>query len=135
MGVVIGDATVTKFSYIEYQAMVLCLAGTICVGMLGIEITMNRFQMLPLLFPGVFSVRERRFYFFDVDVSNGQVAGKLRTHAKMLCRMTLVVVLSYLWQHCVMITETTVGTKFPQEQCDRGLDCFASEVHFMTLFT
>jgi len=135
MGVIIGESSVTAFSYIEYQAIVLILAGIMCVGMIGIELTMNRFQMLPLLFPGVFSVRERRFYFFELDVTNGKVAEQLRSHAKMLARMTLVVVMSYLWQHCVISTETAVGNHFPKKQCDMGLDCFASEVHFVTLFT
>lgn len=134
MGVLIGESTVTDLSYFEYQAIVLCLAGTICVGMIGIEITMNRFQMLPIIFPGVFSVRERRFYFYEVDVTNGAVAEKLRSHAKMLIRMTLIVVMSYLWQHCVISTETIVGLEFPKEQCDKGYDCFASEVHLMTFF-
>jgi hypothetical protein len=106
-----------------------------CLGIIAIELLMHRLQSLPLLFPGVFSVRERRFYFFELDVTNGTVAEKLRSHAKMLVRMIVVVVLSFLWQHCVISTETVVGTKFPKDQCDKGLDCFASEVHFMTLFT
>merc|ERR1712113_6715 len=95
--------------------------------------SMNRFQMLPLLLPGVFSIRERRFFFFDIDVTNGAVAEKLRSHAKNLARMILCVVLSYLWHHCVIHTETRVGIKFPLKECQVELDCFASKVRFMTL--
>jgi len=51
----------------------------------------------------------------------------------MLVRMILCVVLSYLWQQCVIHTETKVGVTFPKRQCQAELDCFASEVHFMTL--
>lgn len=129
----LGDSSVTKFSFLEYQAIVLCLAGTICLGMMAIEVSMSRFQVLPLLLPGVFSIRERRFFFYDIDVTNGALAAKLRSHAKMLARMTLCLVLSYLWQQCVIRTETRVGVKFPHQQCEDNLDCFASEVHFMTL--
>mmetsp|Transcript_6466 Transcript_6466/g.15338 ORF Transcript_6466/g.15338 Transcript_6466/m.15338 type:complete len:374 (+) Transcript_6466:87-1208(+) len=113
----------------------LCLAGIICMGLLAIELTMNRFQVLPLLFPGMFSVRERRFYFFDYLVSNVAEANHLRRQAKMLCRMTLCVVLSYLWQHCVMDTTQQVGREFPRKECNDGKDCYASELHFMTLLS
>eukprot|EP00404_Azadinium_spinosum_P022480 CAMPEP_0180614028 /NCGR_PEP_ID=MMETSP1037_2-20121125/31205_1 /TAXON_ID=632150 /ORGANISM="Azadinium spinosum, Strain 3D9" /LENGTH=356 /DNA_ID=CAMNT_0022633727 /DNA_START=51 /DNA_END=1121 /DNA_ORIENTATION=+ len=106
-----------------------------CIGLLAIELMLNRFQVLPLLFPGMFSIREKRFYFFDFDISDVMVAEKLRGHAKMLVRCALCVVLSYLWQHCVLETSQHVGTNFPVEACDAGKDCFASELHFTTLFS
>mmetsp|Transcript_28302 Transcript_28302/g.64093 ORF Transcript_28302/g.64093 Transcript_28302/m.64093 type:complete len:377 (-) Transcript_28302:141-1271(-) len=133
MGFLFGNDNHTQFSYVEYQAFMVALAAIIVVGLLAIEFTMNRFQVLPLLFPGMFSVRERRFYFFDFDVSNGAMAGRLRSHAKTLVRMTLCMVLSYLWQHCVMDTTQRVGTEFPQSQCSEMADCWTSELHFITL--
>lgn len=134
MGVLIGEANVTRFSYLEYQAIMVCLAAIICCGLVAIELTMNRFQVLPLLFPGMFSIRERKFYFFDYLVDNGPMAGRLRSQAKMLMRMTLCVVLSYLWQYCVMDTGQQVGTEFPVQECREEKDCFASNLHFITLF-
>eukprot|EP00929_Paragymnodinium_shiwhaense_P082073 TRINITY_DN43105_c0_g1_i3.p1 TRINITY_DN43105_c0_g1~~TRINITY_DN43105_c0_g1_i3.p1 ORF type:complete len:390 (+),score=73.34 TRINITY_DN43105_c0_g1_i3:65-1171(+) len=90
-------------------------------------------KVLPLIFPGMFSVRDRRFYFFNFDISDGALGKRLRADAKMLIRMTLCIVLSYLWQHCVLVTTTQVGTEFPTKQCAETADCFASELHFLTL--
>jgi hypothetical protein len=124
-----------KFTYYEYQAMMLSLAGTICTSLFIIEIAMRRFQVLPLLFPGMFSIRERRFYFFNFDISDGTLGKKIRSEAKMLIRITICVVLSYLWEHCVLETKQLVGTKFPKEECEQDLDCFASKLHFVTFFS
>jgi len=53
----------------------------------------------------------------------------------MLIRMTICVVLSYLWQHCVLETTQKVGNEFPVTECEDGHDCFASKLHFNTFFT
>lgn len=132
MGILIGGGDVTRFSYIEYQALMLCLAALMCMGLVAIEFTMRRFQVLPLLFPGMFSIREREFYFFDLAASDGGKRDQLRAQAKMLLRMTLCVVLSYLWQRCVLETTQQVGTEFPHDQCEVEADCFASALHYMT---
>jgi len=52
----------------------------------------------------------------------------------MVVRMTICLVLSYLWQHCVLETSQQVGTEFPTAECDKGADCFASDLHFITFF-
>lgn len=134
MAFLFGSSTEARFSYIEYQAIMLFLAGMMVVSLVAVEIALTRFQVLPLLFPGMFSVRERRFYCFSFDLSDGAIGKKIRAEAKMLIRMTLCLVLSYLWQHCVLQTSQDVGVEFPTSQCERGHDCFASELHFVTLF-
>uniref|UniRef100_A0A7S2QF78 Uncharacterized protein n=1 Tax=Zooxanthella nutricula TaxID=1333877 RepID=A0A7S2QF78_9DINO len=107
---------------------------TMCLGLVVVEFTLNRFPVLTVLFPGMFAIRERRFYFFDVEVVDIAIGTKLRDNARMIVRATLCVVLSYLWQHCVLSTEQVVGTNFPENQCLDGQDCFASELHFLTVF-
>jgi len=124
-----------QFSWIEYQALMLCLAGVICTALFFVEIALSRFQVLPLLFPGMFSVRDRRFYFYNFDISDGGQGKRIRAEAKMVVRMTICLVLSYLWQHCVLETSQQVGTEFPTTQCDIGADCFASDLHFITFFS
>jgi hypothetical protein len=127
--------TTVRFTYLEYQLMMLCLAGTMCLSLVAIELIMKRYQVLPLLFPGMFSIRGRRLYFFDNDVDDVGMAKKLRGEAKQLMRIVLFVVLSYLWQHCVLATHQSFGKEFPREQCDRDMDCFSSELHVATFFT
>jgi len=132
--VIFGESS-PQFSWIEYQALMLCLAGVICTSLFFVEIALNRFQVLPLLFPGMFSVKDRRFYFFNFDISDGVLGKKIRAEAKMACRMTICLVLSYLWQHCVLETTQQVGTEFPKDECLKGADCFASTLHFVTLLS
>eukprot|EP00927_Polykrikos_kofoidii_P041134 TRINITY_DN35051_c0_g1_i1.p1 TRINITY_DN35051_c0_g1~~TRINITY_DN35051_c0_g1_i1.p1 ORF type:complete len:376 (-),score=63.39 TRINITY_DN35051_c0_g1_i1:84-1211(-) len=124
----------TRFSYLEYQALLLSLAAAMCVGLMVLEVALSRFQVLPLLYPGMFSVRDRRFLFFGFDISNGQMGKRIRGDAKMLIRVTLCVVFSYLWQHCVLEATQQVGTVFPEEQCRLGSDCFASDLDVKVFF-
>jgi hypothetical protein len=122
-------------SWWEYQALMLCLAATMCLGLVAIELTMRRFQVLSLLFPGMFSIRERRLYFFDFDVDDVAIGKRLRAEAKLMVRIVLFVVLSYLWQHCVLDTDQMFGKEFPSEQCDRSMACFSSELDVATFFS
>mmetsp|Transcript_15177 Transcript_15177/g.34598 ORF Transcript_15177/g.34598 Transcript_15177/m.34598 type:complete len:383 (+) Transcript_15177:68-1216(+) len=132
---VLGGDGFTSYSFLDYQVFMLLLAGLICVCLAGIEIIINRFQALPVIFPGMFTVRDRRFYVFDADISDGGAGKKIRSQAKLLTRMTVCLLLSYLWQNCILITKQSVGTGFPHEQCQEEYDCFASELHFLTLIT
>lgn len=133
MGYVFGSSPDTKFSWIEYQVLMLCLAALLFAAILLVELAVRKFQVLPLTFPGMFTVRERRFFFFHFDISDGHAGKKIRGEAKMIMRITACCVLSYLWQHCVLETMQKVGTEFPSEQCREGHDCFASEFEFLTL--
>mmetsp|Transcript_54622 Transcript_54622/g.130341 ORF Transcript_54622/g.130341 Transcript_54622/m.130341 type:complete len:405 (-) Transcript_54622:82-1296(-) len=125
----------TRFSWFEYQVLMLSLAGVMCVSLAAVEVTLTRFQSLPVLFPSMFSVHDRRFYIYELDITHGRGGKAIRRQAKNVIRMTILVVLSYLWQNCVLHADQKIGTAFPVEQCEAGSDCFASEVHISTIFT
>jgi len=125
----------TRFSFLEYQALMLVLAGGIALGLLTVEFAMKRFQVLAVLFPGMFSIRERKLFFFDFEVKDGALANRLRSQSKALVCMTLCVVMSYLWQKCVLHTTQQVGRKFPSDMCALNMDCFASPLDVTTLLT
>jgi len=125
----------TRFSYLEYQIIMMALAASMCVALGITEIVIGRFHVLPLLFPGMFSVRERKFFFFSYDVTDGRHGKSIRAQAKMLIRMTVCVLLSYLWQHCVLETSQDLTYEFPTNLCRQDYDCFSSEVQYSTLFT
>eukprot|EP00931_Biecheleriopsis_adriatica_P120405 TRINITY_DN95529_c0_g1_i1.p1 TRINITY_DN95529_c0_g1~~TRINITY_DN95529_c0_g1_i1.p1 ORF type:complete len:399 (+),score=78.76 TRINITY_DN95529_c0_g1_i1:60-1199(+) len=134
MAVVFGDDIDGRFSFLEYQGLLFVLAIIMCLSLGVVELAMKRFALLPMLFPGVFSIREKRFYFYDIEVRDVYVGKALRWEAMMLTRVTLCVVLSYLWEFCVFQTTTQVGRQFPEDQCKAEMDCFASEFHFLTFF-
>ncbi|CAE7203935.1 unnamed protein product, partial [Symbiodinium microadriaticum] len=52
-----------------------------------------------------------------------------------ITRLTVIVVLSYLWESCVFQTTTHVGKDFPLEECSRGMDCFSSELRIQTFIS
>jgi hypothetical protein len=131
---VLGAEEPTRMTYLEYQLLLLSLVGAMGLVVFMGELALNRFQVLPLLFPGMFTVRQRRFYFFNFDISDGNIGKSIRADAKMLIRLTLCVALSYLWQNCVLEARQQVGTAFPKERCAEKADCFASEFHYMTFF-
>jgi len=133
MGYIFGGTQITKFSWFEYQALMLILAAMVVSSLFFVEMTLKNFQVLPLLFPGMFSVHEKRFLFFNHDIS-GLRAKRIRGEAKMVLRITLIGVLSYLWHHCVIEMTQQVGKTFPTQQCSVGQDCFASEFTLACLF-
>jgi len=126
--------SVAHGSFIEYQLMMLSLAGGMCVSMFLVEMVIDQFHVLPILFPSMFSIRERRYYAYGVDVTDGSCGEKIREGAKMVVRITLGVTLSYLWQSCIMEAIQSFGSEFPELQCSQGYDCFASRFHFSTLY-
>jgi len=106
-----------------------------CMALAVTEVVLNRFQVLPLLFPGMLCVRQRRFYFFNFDISDGPLGKTIRAEARMLIRATICVVLSYLWQHLVLETTQVVGGEFPTQMCKERQSCFASDFELQTIIT
>ncbi|CAE8626119.1 unnamed protein product [Polarella glacialis] len=133
---ILGDTQngLTTLSYLEYQFVMLCLACAMCISLGVVELLLKRFQLLPMLFPGVFHIREKHFFFFDMEVRDVRIGKALRWEAMMLTRVTFCVVLSYLWEHCVIQTTQRVGNEFPVSECLEGFDCFASELAYTTIF-
>lgn len=134
MGYILGGNEPTSFSWIEYQALMIIFAALVISSIAFVEMALKRsLGVLPLLFPGMFSLSEKRFYFFTHDISGGR-GKKIRGESKMILRITLIGVLSYLWHHCVIETTQQVGNKFPTEQCEIGQDCFVSDFGAAALF-
>jgi len=131
-----GDSNgLTRFSSLEYQAIMFSLAFAMCVTMAIVEVVMKRFALLPVIFPGVFAIREKRLYFFDIEVKEVTVGKALRWEAMMTMRVTLAVVLSYLWEFCVFQSTTSVGRAFPLQQCESGMDCSVAEFEIQTFIS
>eukprot|EP00438_Fugacium_kawagutii_P010371 Skav232001 [mRNA] locus=scaffold719:547221:575173:- [translate_table: standard] len=136
MAVIVGASNgVTRFSSLEYQAIMFCLAFAMCLTMAVVEVVMKRFALLPVIFPGVFAIREKRLYFFDIEVKEVSVGKALRWEAMMVMRVTLAVVLSYLWEFCVFESTTNVGREFPVNQCRAGMDCFVTQFQIQTFLS
>ncbi|CAJ1342617.1 unnamed protein product, partial [Effrenium voratum] len=136
MAIFVGDHNgLTRFSSLEYQAIMFVLAFIMCLSMAIVEVVMKRFALLPVLFPGVFAIREKRLFFYDIEVKDVIVGKALRWEAMMIMRVTVAVVLSYLWEFCFFQSTTIVGRAFPREHCDRGMDCFATELQIQTFLS
>lgn len=125
----------TQTTYLEYQGLLFCLALVMCIIFGLMELVMKRFQILPMFFPGMFSIREKKFYFFDIEVRDIHVGKKLRWESMMLARLAICVVLAYVWEHVVISSSTQVTQNFPLQECAAGYDCFISKIQVLTLLS
>ncbi|CEM07764.1 unnamed protein product [Vitrella brassicaformis CCMP3155] len=122
-----------SFSWFEYQLLTLSLAVFMCFCLGVLEYVLRRFSILPLMFT-MLTIQRRRMYCFEVDISLTQEGKHIRQQCKMMLRITLIVVLSYVWQGCVLESVTITGGSFPTEECEQDKDCFAATLSFDTLF-
>eukprot|EP00746_Dinoflagellata_sp_MGD_P004844 gnl/MRDRNA2_/MRDRNA2_109361_c0_seq1.p1 gnl/MRDRNA2_/MRDRNA2_109361_c0~~gnl/MRDRNA2_/MRDRNA2_109361_c0_seq1.p1 ORF type:complete len:376 (+),score=64.01 gnl/MRDRNA2_/MRDRNA2_109361_c0_seq1:186-1313(+) len=123
----------SQFTWLEYEGLTLCLGIVICLSLGFVEIGVARFQVLPLMFPGMFEVRQRRMLCYNFDITEGRHGKRIRSAAKAMLRLNVFVVLSYLWQHCVLETQQIIDNKFPAWHCSEGFDCFTTDLHYETL--
>jgi len=133
--VLIGGTDPERITYADYQVVMFCLAVVLCLLLGLVEVVLMKFHVLQMFFPSMISISSRRFYFFNFDVSDSPVGKRIRREVRMLVRVTFCVVVSYLWQHCVMENLQTVGTSFPDQECRDGFQCFATDFHLLTLIT
>ncbi|KAF4657094.1 hypothetical protein FOZ61_006499 [Perkinsus olseni] len=123
------------FSWFEYQLLALTLGGAMCVSLVLLEAALRRYHILPLLYNGMFTVKKRRLNCFNIDITDEPMGKGIRSRAKMNLRLTMCIVLSYLWQFCVIDYVINSRGDFPGDECVRGFDCFSSPLSFETVFT
>jgi hypothetical protein len=122
-------------SWLEYQLLTLTLGGFMVLALVLTELLMRRYQVLPLLFSGMFTIRSRRLYCFECDITDSSLGLGVGHSCRLTLRMVILLVCSYLWQFTVLESETVSGETFPQKQCNLGFDCFTSDVTFNTVIT
>ena len=64
---------------------------------------------MPLMFNGMFLVRQRRLYCFGTDVTTGSEGKRIRGNAKMMVRVNTIIVSLYLWESLVLQTSAVQG--------------------------
>lgn len=70
---------------------------------------------------------------YNFDITEGKHGKTIRSAAKAMLRLNVFVVLSYLWQHCVLETQQIIDNEFPAWHCAEGFDCFTTDLHYETL--
>jgi len=126
-------AKMIELTYIQYQLITLGFAGVMLASLALLEIFMAKYQILPLLYNGMFLVRQRRLYCFGTDITSGTGGKRIRGSAKMMVRVSCVIVLSYLWQSLVVET-VTLQDEYPKEACANEFNCFVNTLQFQIVF-
>ena len=75
------------FSYLEYQLVTLGFALCMIASLGTLEIFMRKYQILPLLYNGMFTSRNRRLYCFGTDITSGAGGKMIRRRSKMMVRI------------------------------------------------
>jgi hypothetical protein len=124
-------------SYMEYHLVLVGLCGAILFGLGALEFIMRKYQILPLMFNGMFLVRQRRLYCFGTDITTGSEGKRIRGNAKMMVRVNTIIVSLYLWESLVLQTSAVQGmTRATLDlNCANFSSCFVSEVNFNTVFS
>ncbi|KAF4674077.1 hypothetical protein FOL47_009756 [Perkinsus chesapeaki] len=121
--------------FITTSEAVVRHGGAMCVALALLEAALRKYQILPLLYNGMFTVKKRRINCFNIDITDEPMGKGIRCRAKMNLRLTMCVVLSYLWQFCVIEYVINSQGDFPGKECRSGFDCFSSPLKFETIFT
>ncbi|KEP63772.1 UNVERIFIED_CONTAM: hypothetical protein HHA_231220 [Hammondia hammondi] len=117
--------------YQVYNCFTLVLSCTVLLFVLAIHEMSLYASILPHAFQMV-TLRKRRIYCFEVDISSGPAARKVRMQYVWLLRTAVLVVACYLWQTCVLSywafdAREASGKQSLLDACGNdGADCFGS---------
>ncbi|CBZ53372.1 conserved hypothetical protein [Neospora caninum Liverpool] len=121
--------------YQVYNCFTLVLSCAVLMFVLVIHEMSMSASILPHAFQMV-TLRKRRMYCFEVDISSGPAARKVRMQYVWLLRTAVLVVGCYLWQTCVLSYwafdfRDASGKQNLVSACQNdGADCFGTKHNF-----
>ena len=90
---------------------------------------MRRFDVMHVIYNQILRLKNRKLICFNsLDVTGNYT---IRSCLFMMTRLTVILVIGYLWQFCVIETYSMTNSGFPEEFCSQsGFNCFESELHW-----
>ena len=86
----------------------------------------------------MFSMRGNRTFAFGIDITDSERGKKIVRQSQWLMRVSMIVVLSYIWQTLVLevvtISDESNTGAIPQASCGTGYDCFRSDFCMFAIF-
>lgn len=112
----------------------MCLSIALVVALLGAEFFLRKFDIIHILYNQMFRFKDRRlicFSQFEVTHNHEIIAA-----ARMMTRLTVVLVICYIWQFCVLESYIFTNSTFPSEFCNAGssFQCFQTPLQWNSFF-
>ena len=113
-----------SYTWVTYQLYMMGLSIVLFVGLVATEFFLRKFDVLHVVYNQMLRLKEMKlicFNQFDVT-SNYRVVSALF----MMTRLTVILVLCYIWQFCVLESHTMADSAFPEPYCfpDSQIRCF-----------
>ena len=116
-----------KTTWQSYQLWMMGLSITLFVALVLIEFFMRKFDIMHVIYNQMLRLKKRKLICFNsMDVTGNYT---VNSGLFMMTRLTVILVLGYLWQFCVIETYSMTNAGFPAQFCaEPGFNCFEAEL-------
>lgn len=111
-----------------YQLYMMSLSIALVLALLGGEFVLRKFEILHVMYNQMLRLKDRQMICFNqFDVTNNS---EVQSSTFMMTRLTIVLVVCYIWQFCVLESFVIVGSTFPEVLCNPNsvFTCFQTEI-------
>lgn len=99
-----------------YQLYMMSLSIALVLALLGGEFVLRKFEILHVMYNQMLRLKDRQLICFNqFDVTDN---AEVRASTFMMTRLTIVLVVCYIWQFCVLESFVIVGSAFPESLCN-----------------
>ena len=112
-----------------YQLWMMGLSFTLLGALILLEFFMRRFDIMHVIYNQMLRLKNRKLICFNsMDVTGNY---NIMSSLFMMTRLTVILVLGYLWQFCVIETYSMTNSGYPEEFCSQpGFHCFETELRW-----
>jgi len=117
-------------TWTTYQLYMMCLSIALVVALAGEEFFLRKFEIVHVIYNQMMRLKERRLICFNqFDVTNNQ---EVISSARMMTRLTIVLVVCYIWHFCVMESYVFTESTFPDALCNptSTFECFQTPLRW-----
>ena len=121
-------------SWTTYQLYMMCLSIALVVALLGAEFFLRKFEIIHIIYNQMLRLKDRRVICFNqFDVTNNV---EVVSAAMMMTRLTVVLVICYIWQFCVLESYVFNNSTFPDTFCypSTTFECFQTPLKWDSFF-
>jgi hypothetical protein len=117
-------------SWTTYQLYMMCLSIALVLALFGAEFFLRKFEIIHVIYNQMLRLKERRLICFNqFDVTDNY---EIVSSAVMMTRLTIVLVICYIWQFCVLESYAFTDSTFPSSICNptSTFECFQTPLRW-----
>ncbi len=123
-------ATAEPYTWVSYQLWMMGLSLTLFGALVMTELVIRKLDVLHVIFSQMLRLKNRNLLFFNVvDVTDNHV---VVSNVSMAVRLIVILIISYLWQFCVIESYSVTNGIFPLQYCAENYSCFQSSLRWDT---